>query len=480
MQSGSGALTKLFVGVFMVLSWILVLARAIPERNGDRGVFVSMAERLAAGDTLYVDVWDNKEPLFFLTLAAGRTVSPFMDVVTEALWIAATALASFAILQTRVSCRWISALVGFSLVPLIITGAIYYAGFTHLPSTALVISGYALLIRGKALWAGGLIPVLVGFKIILVPVALALLVSWFLLERNRRELVRYALGSAAATLILVILLLVRGEFRGFIDLILSNIGYSQSMISDAYAIPIWVHIEPVLQGPAVAVTSVIVFLLAMTRITASRADDLLWWGTLAALLSSMLVIAITGLWPHHGQILYVPAVLAILLACSVLLRQASIGPASAILLIALAIVLSGAPSLRATVDQVLSARGKLMDLARISDATQDLLSVAPSGATYARLGKNTDDSHAQGLRSLGHPCYQFVQYTYDLPATLTRIPECLPSADFVIVDKGLIPEDGAARWNTFVAESETALREHFECAEEPWGRLCTNKNAQRS
>ena len=463
--------------MFMALSWVLVIARAIPGRDGDRGVFVSMAERLAAGDVLYVDVWDNKEPLFFLTLGAGRLVSPYMDVVIELLWIAATALASFTILHTRTRSLWISTLVGLSLVPLIVTGSIYYAGFTHLPSTAIVISSYALLIRGKAIWAGALLPVLVGFKIILVPVALALLMSWFLLERNRRDLLRYLIGAAIAGGLLLALLAVRGELQGFIDLILSNIGYSQSLISDAYPIPIWVHLEPVLQGPAIAVVAVIVFLLALTRLTPEAADGLLWWGTLAALLSSLIVIAITGLWPHHGQILYVPAVLALLLTCSAYLSNFAVRPAPLIMLIALALALSGGTSLRATIDQVLSARGNLLDLTRQSEATNDLLSIAPPGSSYARLGKNTDDSHAQGLDSLTHPCYQFVQYTYDLPATLKRIPACLPAADFVIVDKGLVPETGETRWNAFVAESEAALSEHFECTEKSWGRLCTNQTA---
>ena len=435
-----------------------------------------MAERLATGDTLYVDVWDNKEPLFFLTLASGRLLSPYMDVVIELAWIAATAIASFAILRTHARSPWISSLVGFSLVPLILTGSIYVAGFTHLPSTAIVISSYALLIRGQAIWAGALVPVLVGFKIILIPVALALLISWFLLERSRRDLLRYLLGAVVSGALLTILLLVRGELQGFMDLILSNIGYSQSLIADAYPVPIWVHLEPVLQGPAITVTGGIVFLLALTRLTTEPAEAQLWWGTLAALLSSLIVIAITGLWPHHGQILYVPAILAILLACSVYVTNSAVRPAQLVMLIALAVVLSGAPSLRATIDQVLSARGNLLDLTRQSEATKDLLSIAPPGSSYARLGKNTDDSHAQGLDSLTHPCYQFVQYTYDLPATLERIPNCLPSADFVIVDKGLVPEIGEAEWNTFVAESESALSEHFECTKRPWGRLCANKN----
>ena len=466
---------RVWIAVILVFSWLLVLARAIPERSGDRGVFVSMAERLAAGDVLYVDVWDNKEPLFFLTLAAGRLVSPYMDVVLELLWILAICLAAFALIRTRNFSPLMSTLVAFSGTPLIITGAIYYAGFTHLPSTALTLAGFALLVRGHPVLSGVLLAVLVGFKIIIVPVSLALFLAWFLVHRDRRGLILYVLGGLGGLIGLALLLIARGELTGFIDLLISNIGYSQSPISDAYAIPIWVHLEPVMQNSAVVVLAITVAIITLARLIAPTKSNELWWGTLFALLSSILVLGITGLWIHHGQILYIPATLALLLAVTTIPQAQIVRPASIMLVIALSIVLSGSSSMRATVDELLSARGQWTDLARLSEPSLALLEIAPDGASYARLGKNTDDSHAQGLRDFSHPCYQFVQYTYDLPSTLEFIPECLPSVDYVIVDPGLQPEVGQDRWNVFVAASEKALGNDFACEERDWGRLCTNK-----
>ena len=61
---------------------------------------------------------------------------------------------------------------------------------------------------------------------------------------------------------------MRGELAGFIDLLLSNVGYSQSSISDAYQVPIWKHIEPVMQGPAIATTAGIIVILALTWLLA--------------------------------------------------------------------------------------------------------------------------------------------------------------------------------------------------------------------
>ena len=54
--------------VAVVLAWVVALPRLVPSTFGDHGTFVSVAERLLAGDRLYVDVWDNKDPLFYLSL----------------------------------------------------------------------------------------------------------------------------------------------------------------------------------------------------------------------------------------------------------------------------------------------------------------------------------------------------------------------------------------------------------------------------
>jgi len=139
-----------------------------------------------------------------------------------------------------------------------------------------------------------------------------------------------------------------------------------------------------------------------------------------------------------------------------------------------ATLLAGMPSLRTIVDSGLSTRDRVQELTRVAEPTQALLELADSG-TYHRLGKNTDDSHAYGLSNFELSCYQFVQYTYDLPKTLDYIPSCLPTVDYLIVDKGLVYEEGQDLWNTFVEQSEVAIAGNFNCTEFDWGRMCTNK-----
>src|SRR5512144_127111 len=83
-----------WVPVSILIIWVALLPRMIPDvRSADRGIFVSVAERLLAGDALYRDVWDNKDPLFYFSLALGRAISPYADIVIEVSWVACSSVA---------------------------------------------------------------------------------------------------------------------------------------------------------------------------------------------------------------------------------------------------------------------------------------------------------------------------------------------------------------------------------------------------
>jgi hypothetical protein len=473
-KSGRETYARIIVWLLIAASWVLVFTRSIPLRSGDRGIFVSMAERVAAGDTLYVDVWDNKEPFFFLTLGAGRMISPFMDVALELIWIAACAIAMYAVLRAFKVPTLMSSLVGLGLVPVIITGAVYYAGFSHLPPTALLLLCYAFLVRGRLALAGAVIPLIAVFKIIMVPMAVVLIVVYLLNKKSWRDLKPVAIGFVVSGALITALLVIRGEFVGYVKLVMSNIGYSQSSISDAYQVPILKHIEPVFGSATSTTVAAIIVILALVAVLRRDSARDLWWSTLASLVTAFGIIVLTGLWPHHGQIFYGPAALALVLLVVGFHEVATPRAGTIILVLATAFILAGAPSLRTLIDSGLSVRTRLTDLTRISAPAQDLLAIASSG-TYERLGKNTDDSHAMGLENFQASCYQFVQYTYDLPATLDYIPGCLPSVDYLLVDSGLVPQPDADNWNRFVDRSEAAIAQDFTCEPKSWGRLCVNK-----
>ena len=456
-------------------TWLFTVTRAIPLRNGDRGVFVSMAERLAAGDVLYVDVWDNKEPLFFLTLSLGRLLSPGMDVAIEMAWLIVSGVSALFIARAVGARPLLAAAAGFIATPLIITGATYSAGFSHLPATSVFLALAALAISRRWLLAGALLPVLALYKIITVPMALSVLIVALVALGGRRELLRSIVGALISSAALLTLLALRGELIGFLKLVWSNIGYSQQQISDAYQVPIWSHLEPVMVPGAVITVTATALTILLVRCSPASTRRTLKLMTGWSLLAALAITAVTGLWSHHAQLFYGPAVLAAALLVGALQGGEWAWPSSLVAVLLAAIVLSGGLSLRTAVDSGLSAPTRWSDLYRLSEAAADIREFNDD-VSYMRLGSNTDDSHAYGLREYEFACYQFVQYYYDIPATLEYIPTCLPEADIVIVDDSLKERSGADTWNAFVRESERVLAESFTCEQTSYGRLCTRVN----
>jgi hypothetical protein len=55
-------------------------ARLVPTMDADRGIFVSIGERLLAGDRLYSGAYDNKDPLFYYLVAAQRFWDPLPNI----------------------------------------------------------------------------------------------------------------------------------------------------------------------------------------------------------------------------------------------------------------------------------------------------------------------------------------------------------------------------------------------------------------
>lgn len=76
---------------------VLFLPLSIRPPIGDVGIFVYMADRLAQGDRLYIDVWDNKPPLRplldrFALQVFGRSPAALIYLLIVMTWLAALAL----------------------------------------------------------------------------------------------------------------------------------------------------------------------------------------------------------------------------------------------------------------------------------------------------------------------------------------------------------------------------------------------------
>jgi hypothetical protein len=459
------------------IAWLFTLTRIIPTQIGDRGIFVSVAERIAAGDRLYVDVWDNKDPLFYLTLGLGRTVSPYTDIVLEVGWILAACIAAFSLARSTNVSVVVAAVIGFAGTPVILTGAEYLAGFTHLPGSVLLLVVMALAMRGRLLVAGLLLVALGLFKLVMLPLALVA-ISVILVRRRStwpigRSLLRIAIGVVVALVVAVALLALRGELGAYVESLMLNAAYSQSMQDQSTALPLVGLLGKVMTTAATTTLLAIVSVLAVVRLNPRRPEpvDALWWTLMAVLITAMAVTAVTGLWPHHSQILYGPAVLALVLASALVSSLERAWIAGWVALGAAALLLAGAPSPQLVADSVLSAPTRLRALDDLAPATVDLLSTG-AASSYARVGLNDELGHARGLGDWRLACPKFHQYEYDPEQTFDQLTSCIPDVPWLIVGSSLAPEPGYPRWNDFVNTVEQTLAEEFTCEQRAWGRLC--------
>jgi hypothetical protein len=112
------------------LTWLLILPRIVPNRASDRGIFVSTAARLLAGDTLYSGVYDNKEPLFYYMIAGELSLGRWSEVAIEALLIVCSMMCVF-LIGRRVASPWISSAIAFAASPVLFTGYAYVPGYTR-------------------------------------------------------------------------------------------------------------------------------------------------------------------------------------------------------------------------------------------------------------------------------------------------------------------------------------------------------------
>jgi hypothetical protein len=75
--------SRLVIYFLILVAWVAYAPKIVPYRGSDRGIFVSVAERLLAGDILYKDVLDNKEPLFYYFVALERIFGAYGEILGE-------------------------------------------------------------------------------------------------------------------------------------------------------------------------------------------------------------------------------------------------------------------------------------------------------------------------------------------------------------------------------------------------------------
>jgi hypothetical protein len=432
-----------------IVQFLVIFPRIVPSINlPDRGIFVSVAERLLAGNKLYIGVWENKDPIFYWMIAFGRIFSPFADIILEILYILIAAISLYFLTLSFNLRKTSSLIIGSIACPIIITGGNYYPGYSHLPGTALALASLAFLLRDRYFFSGLLLSFLLFTKLTTAPVLISMVIVLLIANWNLRKFKILLLGIIFGTAIPVTGLLVRGEFLGYIENFKFNIAYANENLYPSWPRPV-AHILKSSNSISLSLSLIIILILIaeysrLKKVNFSEnqlIDWILWGITSAAFITSYIVISFTGLWDHHNQILYIPALLSIIIFTKFTELVFQHKPFLMILVtIILAILLSG-PKPGTLLVTYKEMKQELLSLNSLSPEASAILTVTKTG-TYARIGSNDDQGHAYGLRNLKLVCPYFHLYP-SAPMSggkfMMKTLDCLPSAETIIISSTFIP-----------------------------------------
>jgi hypothetical protein len=476
----NGAWARQFDAVLIIaiILWSIAIAPLlVPGLNSDRGIFVSVGERLLAGDRLYSGVYDNKEPLFYYFVAAQLALGPWAQVSAEVILIAIAAGAAY-IVAAQTGTRWPAAVISFVAVPLTLTGAFYHPGYTELPGIALAMAAVAASCRERPFLAGLCIGLLAFTKLIFTPVALLSAVCFPLWRRRVFDVSTIALGALMSATLVTGVLALRGELLPFIETIKLNIDYAQRALigSQGGLMALVAHIKWIWSAASCQI-AMISLATALILIGLSRNSGVspvaigAAAACISAFLGSLLVLSLTGLWKHHLQILYVPSIIAAAGLTPFIHSAAARSRLSALgLAVLIGYLLGGISEPGEYVRRYAQSLGSYAELTELSPEAQRLLQTGDAGI-YSRFGTNDDQGHARGLRSWRLACPRFHQYYFEPAALLNRVFDCASATPTLIISRDFGPGPPQP-WDAFAERVENLIRSSYSCDADAGLRIC--------
>ncbi len=471
---------RITLGVSLALAWVFTALQTFPRPISmfvpDYGFFLGMAERLRAGERLYVDVWDNKDPLVFYLLSSARTLGVPGLWLLEIAWVVMCSIAAYAIVRsarhTNVSALW----VGFVLTPVIVLGAVYFMGSTHLPGVALGLAAVAAALDRRWLAAGLLLGVIVFVKLLMLPTALAGVLAVLLVVGWRRGATRTALGLVISIVALGALVAARGELSGFLVTQVANAIYSQAPIVAADMVGPWQkiaqHIVVLVNPHVVAIQLGIAVCLAVpwVRRLPWRRDSL-WWATLASAVVSAATLLVTGKWLQHAEIYALPAVLALTLLL-LSLPTAWKGWAKGMVTLVVAVLLAGVPWPEDVVNRVRDIGDDWTSMHRTDAITSALLNETPT--TFALVG--LDVPMSSGLEDWTLACRYLGQRPFHPASVFDEMRDCLPRAEVIVATYPRDPGPSAfPLYDVFLDDVEALIQRDYRCEEVDTFRVCSSR-----
>jgi len=427
--------------------WFVVVSAAAP-RTSDNGVFLSVAAAVADGAPLYVGVVDNKDPLFYYALAGALKFGPGAAQLLDAFWLLLAAIGGW-LMSRSVTRPMLALFVGFVCTPLVILGIAYQPGMTNIPGTALVMLGMGLLVTRVWWMSGALLALAVAAKITVVPIAIGVLAASLLVPQMRARASRSFVVFLGSLVVVAGALWVVGSIGGYVKVVADNLRYSGDVLVYFGLSPdLLGHLErlefDMSAGRWITAISILIVAGVAAGLWRFRSEELkvlsvwLW----IAIVGTLASLGFTYVWPHHWQVLALPAGLALVVSVGLTVQLLD-GRRGGFLLpwvtaMALILPLGGWIPIERITTSFQAERAEWpqwrSDLAGRPLESKLLETVPLSEFTVARLGTNDSASFLLNLpEEASLACPRFHLYDFSPIEHFDDALDCLKQVDVVIV-----------------------------------------------
>jgi len=503
-ESGSNAgmfpkwVAKVVTTGLIAITWIYIILRSRPMPDNDYQAFLLVGSRLAQGDRLYVDVWDNKDPLTHWIAALVSQSFPLSSHVVELIWLATVAIATFFIARAFGTSPIVASLAGGVLGPLAILNLAYFQGATELPGITITLASLALVMRRHFVFSGALLGVLVFLKIVFLPVALTAVLYWLFTSKHLKSITRISLGFLSAFLSLLILLFARGELLGYFETLRMNMQYSNAQLEDG--VPMQVtdaigsRISLITQHQMSGSILIALILFAISylvifkfKVTNPEIFKSAWILSALSFVTTFAVLFITAKLSHHVLLMAVPVILTSLMAISIVenfhLELLSLSKSWRVLIASLfTLILSiVATGVMAPLDHKFLAESgwdRINTEIQVSDAEQ-WLKINPELANVpiGFLGRG----RSVPITGTDVPWELACRFTGQGPTSadliLDETLECLTRSEIIIIGVDAVQAEEDGRYNKFLRDALNLVNSEYECNGTGSITVCRSSNS---
>ncbi|MEM6450346.1 MAG: hypothetical protein AAF703_08540 [Cyanobacteria bacterium P01_D01_bin.105] len=494
------------IGVAVAIFFIFCFtSRLIPPPEKDRAVFISVAEHLRSGSQLYVDIYDNKDPLFFYAVLLQRLLGPLGEYLFELAMVIVAAVSAYVISQRVEQTTTKRKLWLLVAVPLLVTGQFWLPGLSHLSATAFSLLACALFLRGNMPLAGGCMGIIAFSKVIMFPLPIVFCLAYEMIlwdgKKSLERLKSMLAGFVSVSILVVLMLLVRDEWLGYVSAQQNNFLYvnnglllDSSSFGSAFASRLrTIFLNSLRKVPllfslivSMGFAGRVVIQSRKTHAGIGKKNKAFLLSTLATYVVSMLILGMTGIWDQHLQLLYFSQTLMLIfIVIHLRFRGVFAKALFGITVIVASILLSGGLNVLYFVDSPRNVVEKLSLYSQASAETKALRAIYPDGTGFARLGQNT---HVIPYGAIDDEllCPEFQQYYFYDPERLKRILDCAQTSPTLVIDRSFSHYEKAPlwwpkesqkqamieNWNNFVALGENIIEAQYACEKIGDVRIC--------